>query len=148
MMVGVRDIRLARNQAELQAAQDYLEARHKAARTTSARHSSFPNPRKIVLEIEKMKVLADDYVNRAAREIVAVQKEAVTIEAKRGASGELAPELEARLMKLHSEESRLAHEIGLPIAKELDELSNKVVEFGKHRVEEETAVGATGDVVG
>ena len=26
MMVGVRDIRLARNQAELQAAQDYLEA--------------------------------------------------------------------------------------------------------------------------
>jgi methyl-accepting chemotaxis protein len=144
MMVGVRDIRLASNQAELQTAQDYLEARHKAALNNIGETLKLSKSPENRARIEKMKVLADDYVNRAAREIVAVQKEAVTIEAKRGANGELAPELEARLMKLHSEEGRLARETGLPIAKELDELANKVVEFAKHRVEEETAAAQQG----
>ena len=129
MMVGVRDIRLANQAEELQAAEDYLAARHKAALNNIGETLKLSKSPENRARIEKMKVLADDYVNRAAREIVAVQKEAVTIEAKRGANGELAPELEARLMKLHSEEGRLARETGLPIAKELDELANKVVDI-------------------
>ncbi len=72
------------------------------------------------------------------KEIIGLQKQAVEIEAKRSASGDLAPELEARLLKIYGEETRIAHEIGGPIAKELEELSNKVVAFGKQRVEEET----------
>ena len=75
---------------------------------------------------------------KVGKEIIGLQKQAVEIEAKRSASGDLAPELEARLLKIHGEETRIAHEIGGPIAKELEELSNKVVAFGKQRVEEET----------
>src|SRR5215813_10772978 len=33
MMIGVRDIRLSRNSADLQSAQDYLDARYKAAQS-------------------------------------------------------------------------------------------------------------------
>jgi methyl-accepting chemotaxis protein len=139
MMIGVRDIRLARTTEELQAAQDYLDNRHKAAlQNIEEAHKLSKSPENRA-RIEKMSALADDYLNRAAREIVAVQKQAVEIEAKRSANGDLAPELEERLVKLQREVARIAREVGLPMAKELDELSNKVVDFAKHRAEEERA---------
>ena len=90
--------------------------------------------------IEKMKSLIDDYMSRTAREIITVQKEAIEIEAKRSANGELAADLEVRLAKLHSEEARLAREVGLPIARELEDLANKVVDFAKGRAEEDRAI--------
>src|SRR5437016_3499609 len=140
MMIGVRDIRLAVSPAELQAAQDYLSARHKAAENNVVETLKLSKSPENRARIEKIKALADDYFNRPAREIAAVQKEAVAIEGKRSSSGELAPELEVKLVKLHAEAVRLAREVGLPMARELDELANKVVEFAKHKVEEETAI--------
>jgi methyl-accepting chemotaxis protein len=139
MMIGVRDLRLATSTDQLQAAQDYLGSRHKAAQGyigEALKLSKSPENR---ARIEKMSALADDYLNSAAREIITVQKEAVGIEAKRGANGVLAPDLEERLLKLHAEVARIAREVGLPMARELEELSNKVVDFAKHRVEEDTA---------
>ena len=140
MMVGVRDMRLATSAAELQAAQEYLDARHKAAQTNIGEALKLSKSPENRARIEKMRGLADDYYNRAAREIVAVQKDAVAIEAKRAGDGELAADLEVKLVKLRGEVLRIAREVGLPIARELDELSNKVVDFAKHRVEEETVV--------
>src|ERR1700743_537379 len=140
MMIGVREIRLSGNPAELQAAQDYLEVRHKAALNSideTFKLSKSPENR---VRIEKMKAGADDYVNRTAREIITLQKEVVAIEVKRSPNGELAPDLEARLIKLRGEEAHFARDIGLPIAKELEELGAKVSAFPKHRVEQETAV--------
>ncbi len=140
MMIEVRDIRLARASAELQAAQEYLNTRHRSAQSfvgETLKLSKSPENR---AQIEKMKSLIDDYVSRAAKEIITVQKEAVEIEAKRSANGELAPDLEVRLAKLHSEEGRLAREIGLPMARELEDLANKVVDFAKSRAEEDRAV--------
>jgi len=139
MMIGVRDIRLAKTSEELQSAQDYLNNRHAGAlQNIEEAHSLSKSPENRA-RIEKMKALADDYLNRAAHDIVAVQKQAVEIEAKRGANGDLAPELEERLVKFQREIARVAREVGLPMAKELDELANKVVDFAKHRAEEETA---------
>jgi methyl-accepting chemotaxis protein len=139
MMVGVRDLRLASSQADLQAAQDYLAARHKSAiefiDTALRLAKSAENHERLL----KMKTLADDYVNRMGKEIVAVQSEAVGIEAKRSATGELPADAEARLLKLRAEAVRLAREVGLPIAKELDALAGQVVEFAKHKAEEESA---------
>jgi methyl-accepting chemotaxis protein len=140
MMVGVRDIRLSRKSDELQAAMDYLDARHKAAKQNVGETLKLSKSPENHARVEKMNVLVDDYLNRAAREIIAVQKGVVEIEAKRSANGDLVSELEERLVKLHAEEARLAREIGLPIARELEDLANKVVEFAKHRVEEELAV--------
>ena len=140
MMIGVRDIRLASKSDELQAAQDYLDARHKAAKQNAGETLKLSKSPENHARIEKMNALIDDYVNRAAREIITIQKSAVEIESKRSANGDLVAELEERLVKLHADEARLAREIGLPIAKELEDLANKVVEFAKHRVEEELAV--------
>jgi methyl-accepting chemotaxis protein len=139
MMVGVRDLRLATSTDELQAAQDYLGNRHKAAQGYIAEALKLSKSPENHARIEKMSALADDYLNRAAREIITVQKEAVGIEAKRDANGVLAPDLEERLLKLHAEVARIAREVGLPMARELEELSNKVVDFAKHRVEEDIA---------
>jgi methyl-accepting chemotaxis protein len=139
MMIGVRDVRLAHNPAELQSAQDYLDARYKAAQNNIAESLKLSHAPENRARIEKMTSLAGDYYNRAGREIIAVQKDVVAIEVKRGANGELAADLEASQMKLQREAGRLAREIGIPTAKELEDLANKVVEFAKHRVEEETA---------
>ena len=112
MMVGVRDLRLATSPGDLQAAQDYLDNRFKAAQTyvgEALKLSKAPENR---ARIEKMNTLVGDYYNRAAREIAAVQKETVAIEGKRGTSGELAPELEVQLFKHRGEVYRIAREIG------------------------------------
>ena len=139
MMIGVRDMRLAKTSEELQSAQDYLATRHKSALEHIGEAHKLSKSPENRARIEKMNALADDYLNRAAHDIVAVQKQAVEIEAKRGANGDLAPELEERLVKLQREVARIAREVGLPMARELDELANKVVDFAKHRAEEETA---------
>jgi len=140
MMIGVRDMRLATSAAELQAAQEYLDARHKAAQNNIGEALKLSKSPENRARIEKMRASADDYYNRAAREIVTVQKDAVAIEAKRAGDGELAADLEVKLMKLRGEVVRIAREVGLPVARELDELANKVVDFAKHRVEEESVV--------
>jgi methyl-accepting chemotaxis protein len=140
MMIGVRDVRLASKPDELQAAQDYLAARHKAAKQNAGETLKLSKSPENHARIEKMNALIDDYLNRAAREIITIQKSAVEIESKRSANGDLVSELEERLVKLHADEARLVREIGLPIARELEDLANKVVEFAKHRVEEDLAV--------
>jgi methyl-accepting chemotaxis protein len=139
MMVGVRDLRLATSPADLQAAQDYLDNRFKSAQAYVGEALKLSKAPENHARIEKMDTLVGEYYNRAAREIAAVQRETVAIEGKRGASGELAPELEVQLFKRRGEVYRIAREVGLPIARELDELAGKVVEFAKQRVEEETA---------
>jgi methyl-accepting chemotaxis protein len=140
MMIGVRDIRLASGSAELQAAQEYLGSREKAAQNNVGETLKLSKSPENRARIEKMKSLIDDYMSRTAREIITVQKEAIEIEAKRSANGELAADLEVRLAKLHSEEARLAREVGLPIARELEDLANKVVDFAKGRAEEDRAI--------
>jgi methyl-accepting chemotaxis protein len=140
MMIGVRDIRLASGSAELQAAQEYLGSREKAAQNNVGETLKLSKSPENRARIEKMKSLIDDYMSRTAREIITVQKEAIEIEAKRSANGELAADHEVRLAKLHSEEARLAREVGLPIARELEDLANKVVDFAKGKAEEDRAI--------
>ncbi len=140
MMIGVRDIRLASTSAELQAAQEYLAVRYKAAQEFIGESLKLSKSQENRERLEKMKELADHYVNDAAKPIAAVRGEAIGTEAKRGAGGELPAESVARLAKLREEAVRLARDVGLPTAAELDGLANKVVEFAKHRVEEESAV--------
>jgi methyl-accepting chemotaxis protein len=140
MMIGVREIRLSGNPAELQAAQDYLDARYKSAQNSIGETYKLSKSPENRARIERMKALADEYVKHTALEIVGLQKEVVAIEAKRSPSGELAADLEGRLIKLRGEEVHFARDIGLPVAKELEELADKVSDFAKHRVEQETAV--------
>jgi len=138
MQIGVRDVRLARIAADMQKANDVVAARQKSAIESAEamlKLSKSPENRE---RIEKIKTLVGDYARRA-QEIVAVRNEAIGIEAKRSAGGELPAEAVARIAKLDEEAGRIAREVTLPISVELDSLISKVVDFAKHRAEEENA---------
>jgi methyl-accepting chemotaxis protein len=88
--------------------------------------------------IAKVRNLAGDYA-MAIQRIVEVRSELTGIEARRSAGGELSAEATARIAKLNEEAIRIAREVTLPMATELESLINKVVDYAKHRVEEEVA---------
>ncbi|MBR0830512.1 methyl-accepting chemotaxis protein [Bradyrhizobium manausense] len=136
MMVGLRDIRLADNAAEMQSGQEYLTLRQKSAQDfigEALKLSKSPENR---ARLQKMTELVDRYNNDAARQVAAAQSEVVAIESKRGSNSELPAEAAARLVKFRHEADRLTREVAAPIAKELEALANEVIQFAKHRAEE------------
>ena len=138
MQTGGRDIRLASTPAELQKAADYLAARLKSVNGFTdemLKLSRSPENRE---RIAKVKSLAADYT-KAIRGIGAIRSELIDIEAKRSAGSELPAEAAARIAKLNEEGIRIAREVTLPMATELELLVNKIVDFAKHQVEEEIA---------
>ncbi len=141
MQTGGRDIRLAGTPAELQKAADYLAARLKSVNEFTdemLKLSRSPENRE---RIAKVKSLAADYT-KAIREIGAIRSELIDIEAKRSAGSELPAEAAARIAKLNEEGIRIAREVTLPMATELESLVNKIVDFAKHQVEVEIAASA------
>jgi methyl-accepting chemotaxis protein len=141
MQIGVRDIRLAAAAENLQKAGDYI-----ASRLTSANRyadealklSRNPDNR---ARIERLKGLAGDYA-KGTQQIAALKREAIGLDAKRSAGGELPAEAAAKIAKLEEEMTRIARDVTLPMANEIEALANKVVEFAKHRADEEN-VAAT-----
>lgn len=140
MMIGVRDIRLASTPAQLLAAQEDVANYYKAARGFIREAIALSKSAENLARLEKMNQLADHYMNDGARPIAAVRGELLEIEAKQGA--DMKADVGAQLAKLGNEAVRLTKEVALPTAKELAEVSEKVVEFAKGRVEEEKAAAA------
>lgn len=138
MQIGVRDFRLARLPADLQKANEYIAARQKSATEFADSMLKLSKSAENHERIEKIKTLVGDYARRA-QEISAIRNEAIGIEAKHSAGGELPAEAVARIAKLDDDAARIAREYGLPLAAELGSLSDKVVDFAKHRAEEENA---------
>ncbi len=138
MQVGVRDVRLAHVAADMQKATEAVAARQKSAIGAADAMLKLSKSAENREKIEKIKTLAGDYARRA-QEISAVRNEAIGIEAKRSAGGELPAEAVTRIAKLDDDAARIAREHGLPIAAELDSLIANVVDFTKHRVEEDNA---------
>jgi methyl-accepting chemotaxis protein len=140
MMIGVRDIRLASTPAQLLAAQEDVVDQYKAVRKFIDEALMLSKSAENRARLEKMNQLADQYLNSAAKPIAAVRGELLEIEAKQGA--DVKADVGARLAKLGDEAVRLTKEVALPTAKELAEVSEKVVGFAKGRVEEEKAAAA------
>ena len=133
LQIGVRDLRLASSPADLQKAGDYL-----AARLTSVNHFSdemlrLSRSSENHSRIEKLKAKAGDYA-KAARQIAAVRGEAIA------AGG--AADAAAKLAKLNEEALRIARDVTLPIAAELEPLSEQISEFARHGVEKQAAEAA------
>jgi methyl-accepting chemotaxis protein len=141
MQTGGRDIRLASTPAELQKAADYLAARLKSVNGFSDEMMKLSHSQENRERIAKVKALAGDYA-KAIQQIGATRSELIGIEAKRPAGSELAAETTARIAKLNEEGIRISREVTLPMATELESFVNKIVEFAKHRVEEEIAAAA------
>ena len=138
MQIGVRDVRLARASADLQKANEAVAARQKSAIESAETMLKLSKSAENRERIEKLKTLVGDYARRA-QEIAAIQGEVAGIEAKRSAGSELPAEAVTRIAKLGEDAMRIAREGTLPISAELDSIIGKVVDFAKHRAQEENA---------
>ncbi len=139
MQIGVRDIRLAGTPEALQKARDFLAVGQKSANgfvEDVQKHSGNPEQ---LQRIEKYRTLIGDYA-RETQQIAAVKAEAIGIEAKRAAGSELPADAVARLAKLNGEAGRIAREVTLPIAAELEAFADKIVEFAQARADEQAAL--------
>jgi len=133
MQIGVRDLRLATSPTDLQKASDYLASRLKSANQFAdviLKLSHGENRARI----EKLRTLAADY-ERGAGQIAAVRGEMI---AAAGGGAEAA----AKVAKLNEEAVRIAREVTLPIASEIEALANQVIDSAKKSVEEQTAQSA------
>jgi methyl-accepting chemotaxis protein len=141
MQIGVRDIRLAATAAALQTANDYSAARLQSVNRFADEMLKLSSSADNRARIEKLKTLSGDYA-KGARQISAVRSEAILIDASRPPGGQQAPEAAAKSAKLNEEAARIAREVTLPIAAEMESLANKVVEYAKPRAEQATAAAA------
>ena len=133
MQTAVRDVRLANNPADLQKANDNLAARLKSTTHFADEMLKLSHSAENRARIEKLKTRAADYV-RNTQQIVAVRGEAIAAAGSSDAA--------ARIAKLNEEAIRIAREVTLPIAAELEPVANQIAEFAKHNVEEEMAQAA------
>jgi methyl-accepting chemotaxis protein len=133
MQVGVRDLRLANSSADMQKANDYIAARLKSVNHFADEMLRLSKSAENRARIEKLKAKADDYA-KGAQQIAAVRGEAIAA----GSGADAA----AKITKLNEDAIRIAREVTLPIAAELEPLANQVAEFAKHSVEEQAAQAA------
>ncbi|MBI5322831.1 HAMP domain-containing methyl-accepting chemotaxis protein [Bradyrhizobium sp.] len=135
MQMGVRDIRLANTAADIQRANDYLAARLKSAQRFIGEMLKLSRSAENRARIEKMNAKAAEYA-KAAQQIAAVRGEAI-------AAAGAGPDAAAKIAKLNEEAVRIAREVTLPIAAELEALANQVVEFARRRADETNVEAAT-----
>ena len=131
MQVGIRDLRLANTAADMQKANEYLAARLKSVNKFADEMHRLSKSAENKARIEKLKARAEDYA-KGAQQIAAVRSEAI---AAAGGGAEAA----AKIAKLNEEAIRIAREVTLPIAAELEPLANQIADFAKHNVEQQAA---------
>jgi methyl-accepting chemotaxis protein len=124
MMIGTRDIRLARTSDDLASAQKYLEVRQAA--TLRFADESLP---KVGAEnrarLEKVKALSGQFV-AGSKEIAALKAEVIALVAKRTEAN--AAEITAQIAADNDKIERVAKDRTLPVANEMQSLSDQVVE--------------------
>jgi methyl-accepting chemotaxis protein len=134
MQIGIRDLRLANSTADMQKATDYVAARLKSVNQFADDMLKLSKSAENRARIEKLRTRSDDY-SKGAQQVAAVRAEAI---AAAGGGADAA----ARIAKLNEEAVRIARDVTLPIAAELEPLANQVAEFAKHGVEEQAAQAA------
>ena len=130
MQMSVRDIRLANAPADLQKAAESLVAHHQSANKYTDDMLKLSQSAENRARIEKIKSRAQEYVN-GAKQISAVRGEAIAL--RQAAS---TAETSEKISKLSEEAGRIAREVTLPIADDMDALAHKVTEFARARAEE------------
>ncbi|MFK4646057.1 CHASE3 domain sensor protein [Bradyrhizobium ottawaense] len=132
MQLAARDIRLANNSDELQKARDALVERAGHLVKVADAMLTLSHVPENRARIEKLKVLTANYL-KGAQQLASVRGAALAL------TGEDAA---ARLAKLVDEGTRLAREVTLPIAGEMDQAANQIADVARHRSEEEVAASA------
>src|SRR5207237_8763967 len=104
--------------ADLQKATDYLAARLKSANQFADEMLKLSHSSENRARIEKLQASAADYW-KGAQQIAAVRSEAI---AAASGNSEAAP----RMAKLNEEAVRIAREVTLPVAVELESVANQI----------------------
>lgn len=132
MQIGVRDMRLARSRADLDKAGAYLGARHKSATRFADEMLTLSTSRENRERIGKLKALIEEYV-KGTNGIAAAVQESVELYTK-AAGKPLTAEAGARVDALGSETARIARDVTLPVAAQLEALANEIVDYAKTQV--------------
>ena len=130
MQVGIRDILLASNPAEIQKGAEYFADRRAAALKFQGEMARLSKSAENRERISRLEVLIDGLRN-GKEQLEAVRKQAVAGEAKRAAG-----ESSAELAKLADEIARIRREVTLPINAEIEVVTSKITEHGKKAAEE------------
>ena len=128
MQMGVRDIRLAATPADLQKANEYLAARLNSVHKFVEEMLKLSRSAENRARIEKLNARAGDYA-KGAQQIGAVRSQIMAV-------GSADPDAAAKTAKLNEEAVRIAREVTLPIAAEIEGLANQIVDYAKQRVEQ------------
>ena len=130
MQVGIRDILLASNLAEIQKGAEYFADRRAAAVKFQGEMARLSKSAENRERISRLEVLIDGLRN-GKEQLEAVRKQAVAGEAKRAAG-----ESSAEPAKLADEIARIRREVTLPINAEIEVVTSKITEHGKKAAEE------------
>ncbi|MCA1392366.1 HAMP domain-containing protein [Bradyrhizobium sp. IC3123] len=132
MQLAVRDLRLANSPADIQKAVQNLGDRQKSTNALVDEMLKLSHEAENRARMEKLRSLAANY-EKAAQQIAGVRGEAL---AASGADGA------ARAAKLNEDVVRIAREVTLPIAGELDVLISQIADYARHKSEEKNAAAA------
>ena len=135
MQLGVRDVRLARAPENLQRALNNIDESLKAAipiMDSMISKLRVPENRE---RMQKVKSLAEQYAS-GAKELAAMQGEII----KTGGSG--AADAATRIAALTDQREQFARERTLPIAAQLDDLTEKIREIASNLAEKEVTTAA------
>jgi len=125
MQIGVRDLRLANSRETLQRAMQYTEARQTSAATFINESLPLFTTQENRDRAQKVKTLVEQYM-AGAKEIAAVKEQIF------GLGGDAT----TRIAELNQEAARIARERTLPLAAEMEDTINKIVEATKARAEQ------------
>ncbi|ULK96166.1 methyl-accepting chemotaxis protein [Bradyrhizobium sp. I71] len=132
MQLAVRDLRLANSSADIQKATQSLGDQQKSANLLVDQMLKLSQEAENRARMEKLRSLAANYA-KAAQQIAGVRGEAL---AANGADGP------ARAAKLNEDVVRIAREVTLPIAGELDVLIGQIADYARHKSDEKNAAAA------
>ncbi|RQH13726.1 HAMP domain-containing methyl-accepting chemotaxis protein [Bradyrhizobium sp. RP6] len=133
MQLAVRDLRLANSQADIQKANQSLEDQQKSTGLLVDRMLRLSHEAENRARMEKLRSMAADY-GKAAQQISGVRSEILAASGADSAS---------RAAKLNEDAVRIAREVTLPIAAELDVLIGQIADYAGRKSEEKNAAAAT-----
>ncbi|MDD1537535.1 MULTISPECIES: methyl-accepting chemotaxis protein [unclassified Bradyrhizobium] len=132
MQLAVRDLRLANSSADIQKATTSLGDQQKSTNLLVDQMLKLSQEPENRARMEKLRSLAANYA-KAAQQIAGVRGEALA------AGGTDGP---ARAAKLNEDVIRIAREVTLPIAGELDVLIGQIADYARHKSDEKNAASA------
>ena len=133
MQTAIRDVVLARSEADLLAASSHFADRVAAALGFQHEMTRLSKSPENSERIKRLGVLLED-LYQGKDKIEDVRNQAIALEAKKS------PDSAAELARLSDEVARIRKELTLPISAEIETVANKIVDFTKARAEEQRIV--------